>query len=119
MFSRVHILPKSLDRQFSLWEILSVYIFGENYWDEDKHTHRPKPYAIARRFNKEGYTLNNPYLVEHFTGSRASLIDEMEYSADVVFKTEKARELKEKDDDRIRRTIEATRRLPGTCGDYF
>lgn len=59
-FRRVTILPALLDRSYSLVERLSVWFYGETYQSKCGET-RLKPYAIYRQFNKDGYSITDPY----------------------------------------------------------
>jgi hypothetical protein len=105
VLGRIWLLPASLDRKFSLKEKLSVWLFGDHYTEDfDIHI---KPYALARKFNKDGYTKNNPYLWIGFFGNLRHLMnEEMRYSP-VCIKSDVARRYHEQDMARIKEDLRA------------
>lgn len=107
VMGKVWLLPACLDRKFSLKEKLSVWLFGDHYIED--HEIRIKPYALARKFNKDGYTTNNPYLWIGFFGNLRHLMhEEMRYSPTCI-KSDIARQYYEKDMARIAEDLKALR----------
>jgi hypothetical protein len=58
-----YILPNKLNRKYSIWEKFSV-LFGDTY--KKNNIIRIKPYALFIKFNKNGFTRDNPYLIFRF-----------------------------------------------------
>lgn len=55
-------LPSVLNRKFSFWEKLDVFLTGP-YYKDDTGEWRIKPYALRKRFVGE-FAIENPYIMQ-------------------------------------------------------
>lgn len=102
-FRKVSILPVLLDRSYGLKERLSVWFYGETYQSRYEET-RLKPYAIYRKFNKNGYCNFDPY---YDTNPLINPIAERRFYErnGLVFKSEEAKKIYHNDRAATRKYI--------------
>jgi hypothetical protein len=79
---KVWLLPKKLDRKYSFFEKFRHYFLNiKNVYDEDLQDYIPTEFTLYKRFNKEGYTYQNPYQSIGYFGGRTIHFDlESRYS---------------------------------------
>lgn len=107
-FRKVTILPALLDRSYSLKERLSVWFRGETY--QTCGETRLKPYAIYRKFNSDGFCINDPYRDKD---SRVNPIAERRYyeKSGLVFKNDHARKVYSEDRAATRKVLYSIKQL--------
>lgn len=109
MEKKIWFIPKQLDRKFSLKEKLATWIFGRYTSGPDGKT-QIRPYALARSFNKHGYTDANPYLYFSYFGSIRYLIEEEQRYGATTCKTMEAAELYADELERVEAILQRLRK---------
>lgn len=89
--STIWLLPKKLDRKFTLSEKLSSWFLRPYTVDKNGYI-RLKPYTIYRRFGRLGYALIDPYQLHTSTKTPHKFVYERRiYESDgVLFKSDEA-----------------------------
>lgn len=104
-FRKVFLLPAVLDRKYSLKEKLSVWFGKESYVNQYGET-RLKPYAIFRKFNKQGYCIINPYFIHNGKKYVHSMAEQRFYErGGFVFKSKEAERLYKEDIEEAKKHI--------------